>query len=171
MKYAILAFLLAGLAACSTGYDPDSPAVKGDTPDQNRRVREAKATFLRADPGLKRFFDKSYGYAIYPKVGKGGLIVGGAHGVGVVYEQGKLIGTSELTQATIGAQIGGQTFSEVIFFRDAGVLTQFKRGKWRAGAQASAVIAKDGASADADYAGVFASSVNTVSTAVGRSPD
>jgi lipid-binding SYLF domain-containing protein len=153
LRITLTAFCAATLMACSSGYDPDSPERAGDPPSRNRRVQEAIDKFIKADPGMKRFFDDSYGYAIYPKVGKGGLVVGGAHGDGVVYEQGKLIGLSELTQATVGAQLGGQTYAEVIFFRDKGVLTQFQKGEWRAGAQASAVAAKDGASADADYRG------------------
>ena len=146
-----LSVLVLFIAACSTGYDPGSPERAGDSPSANARVQESIDAFLRADPGMKRFFDDSYGYAVFWKVGKGGLIVGGAHGDGLVYEQGKAVGRTELTQATIGAQLGGQTYKEVIFFRDKGALDRFKSGKFETSAQASAVIAADGASADADY--------------------
>lgn len=146
----VLALLV---AACSTGYDPASPERAGDPPSANRRVQETVDAFLRADPGMKRFFDNAYGYAIFWKIGKGGLIAGGAHGDGLVYEQGRAVGKTALTQATLGAQIGGQTFREVIFFRDKGVLDNFRGGKTSWTAQASAVIAKDGAASTTDYRG------------------
>src|SRR5436305_619354 len=72
--------------------------------------------FKKADPGLTGFFSDAAGYAVFPTVGKGGLIVGGAHGKGVVYEKGKSVGQASLSQASIGAQAGGQAFAEVIFF-------------------------------------------------------
>jgi lipid-binding SYLF domain-containing protein len=120
-------------------------------------TREDKAkltivTFKKADPGLQKFFDEAYGYAVFPSVSKGGLIVGGARGDGVVYEKGKVVGYSTLTQGTIGAQIGGQVFSEIIFFQDRAALLHFQRGSAELSAQATAVAAKAGVSAKADYA-------------------
>ncbi|MDH3592921.1 MAG: hypothetical protein OER88_13635, partial [Planctomycetota bacterium] len=122
-------------------------------PENNPAVRETRAKFLAADSSLQSQFDDAYGFAIYPKVGKAAIGIGGAGGDGLVYEQGRLIGTSRLSQATIGLQLGGEKYSEVIFFRDAGVLAQFKKGKWRASAQASAVIAKDGSGKKSSYRG------------------
>ena len=142
-----------GALGCTTGYDPDSPERGGDAPSANRRVQATIDAFLRADPGMQRFFDRSYGFAIFPSVGKGGFVLGGARGDGLVYVQKKLIGTTELVQVTVGAQIGGQSYSEVIFFRDEGVVDHFKRGGFKLSAQASAVAAQDGASSDADYRG------------------
>src|SRR5262249_54460116 len=107
--------------------------------------------FLNVDPDMKRFFDTSYGYAIFPQITKGGLIVGGAHGDGAVFEQGRRIGNAEVTQATFGAQIGGQSFSEVIFFQDKASLDHFKQNNLELSADTSAVAASKGASASADY--------------------
>ena len=105
---------------------------------------------LRADPGLSRFFDHAVGYAVFPTVVKGAVGVGGASGSGVVFEKGKAVGKAHLTQGTIGAQIGGQTYSEVIFFETASALTDFKKGALALAAQVSAVAAS-AASKDAKY--------------------
>ena len=105
----------------------------------------------KEDAGLQSFLDKSYGYVIFPKVGKGGLIAGGAYGRGVVYEQGRMIGYADLTQATVGLQAGGQTYSEVVAFENNEALDRFKQNKLDFSANASAVILKSGAAAAAKY--------------------
>ena len=90
-----------------------STAPKSDSEaDAFNKETEAAITRLKAkDSGLRKWFDeKSYGYVVFPDVGKGGLVVGGAHGRGQVYEQGEHIGFAELAQGTIGAQVGGQLF-------------------------------------------------------------
>ena len=109
------------------------------------------AKFKQADSSMKVFFDKAYGYIVFPGVGKGGFIIGGGHGDGWVYEKGRHIGRATLTQLTVGAQIGGQSYSEVIFFEDKKTLDDFKKGNWELSAQASAIIVKQGASKDASY--------------------
>jgi lipid-binding SYLF domain-containing protein len=117
-------------------------------------VKEAKSAVTamkRADPGLKKFFDHSVGYAVFPSVGKGGLVVGGAGGSGIVFEHGKAVGKTTLSQVTIGAQIGGQAYYEIIFFENAETLVAFKKGEWTMAAQVSAVALSSGASADAKY--------------------
>jgi lipid-binding SYLF domain-containing protein len=117
-------------------------------------VKEAKSavtTMKKADPSLKKFFDNSAGYAVFPSVGKGGLVVGGAGGSGIVFEHGKAVGTTTLSQVTIGAQVGGQAYYEIIFFETAETLAAFKKGEWSMAAQVSAVMLKSGASADAAY--------------------
>lgn len=126
-------------------------------PDANNRdelnAAEAIAAFKQKDPGIQRFFDKAYGFAIFPSVGKGGIGVGGAHGKGLVFQQGSPIGRSTLSQITIGFQLGGQVYSELIFFKDDVALQDFKRGNYEMGAQASAVALTVGASADTSYNG------------------
>jgi hypothetical protein len=86
--------------------------------------------FKEKDPTLQRFFDSAVGYAVFPTIAKGGLIVGGAHGDGVVYQSGRPIGTASMTQGTFGAQVGGQTYSEIIFFQTPAALQDFKDGKF-----------------------------------------
>ena len=110
------------------------------------------ALFKTTDPSLDNaFFNDAYGYVVFPSITKAGLIVGGAHGRGQVYEKGKLAGYASVTQATIGAQIGGQDFAEIIFFETQASLANFKTGQYALAAQASAVAASAGAAGSADY--------------------
>src|SRR5690606_34069387 len=107
--------------------------------------------FKNADSSLQGFLDKSYGYAVFPDVGKGGLGLGGAYGRGQVFEQGRLIGYCDLSQATIGLQAGAQTYSELIVFENKEALDRFTSGRFEFSANASAVALKAGAAAAADY--------------------
>jgi len=111
----------------------------------------AKAEFLRTDPLLKNVFDGAYGYLILPNIGKGAVGVGGASGNGIVYEKGKIIGTAKMSQVTVGLQFGGQAYRELIFFESKEALDRFKQNKVEFSAQASAVAATKGASANAKY--------------------
>ena len=115
-------------------------------------VEETIAAFKQADSSMKVFFDKAYGYLVFPGIGKGGFIIGGGYGNGWVYEKGRHIGSATLTQLTVGAQIGGQSFREIIFFEDKKTLDDFKKGNWELSAQVSAIIVKQGASKDSSYA-------------------
>jgi lipid-binding SYLF domain-containing protein len=107
--------------------------------------------FLAKDSSMKKFFHGAHGFAIWPKVGKGGLIIGGGSGKGSVYEKGKLVGTSKLSFVSVGAQIGGQSFAQVIFFKDKAAIDNFKRGNFEFAAQVSAVAAESGAASASDY--------------------
>jgi lipid-binding SYLF domain-containing protein len=129
-------------------------AVAEDTIDVTKDVKEAQGTiavFKKTDPGLTRFFDHAVGYAVFPTVVKGAVGIGGASGSGIVFEKGQAVGKARLTQGTIGAQIGGQTYSEVIFFETVPALTDFKNGALALAAQVSAVAASAGAAKDAKY--------------------
>ena len=148
MKTFKLLPLLVGLAALAPNlqaFDPD--------PNDKDQLAAAKAIIeiKKADPGIQTFFDESAGYAVFPSVGKGGIGIGGAHGKGLVIVDNKVVGKTALTQVTVGFQLGGQVYSEFIFFKDDAALGQFQRGNYELGAQASAVAATAGASADADY--------------------
>jgi lipid-binding SYLF domain-containing protein len=107
--------------------------------------------FKEKDPGLAKVFASAQGYAVFPTVGKGGIGVGAARGKGYVYQRGRLIGRSTLTQVSIGLQLGGQAYSEVVFLKDAAALDSFKRGRLKLDAQASAVALTARASADLAY--------------------
>ena len=113
--------------------------------------KEAKAAMLEKDPSMQRFFDTAAGWVIIPTVAKGGVGIGGARGKGLLYEKNEVVGIVTLTQLTVGFQWGGQAYSEFIFFQNADTLTNFKRGNYELGAQASAVAVTLGASADANY--------------------
>jgi lipid-binding SYLF domain-containing protein len=101
---------------------------------------------------LHQFMADSAGYAVFPNISKGGLVVGGAHGKGVVYDKtNNVIGQASLSQASIGAQAGGQTFRELIVFQTPAALEDFKTGNFEMSAEASAVAAAEGASKAAAY--------------------
>ena len=114
---------------------------------------QAKAAMLEKDPSMQRFFDSAAGWVIIPTVGKGGIGIGGARGKGLLYENDAPAAIVTLTQLTIGFQWGGQAYSEFIFFQNADALTDFKRGNYELGAQASAVAVTMGASKDVNYSG------------------
>ena len=99
------------------------------------------------------YFDSSYGYAVFPTIGKAGIGIGGAHGKGKVYKQGVAIGDSKMTQVTVGLQLGGQAYSQVIFFENENALKDFTSGNFEFSAQATAVAITAGASAEANTGG------------------
>jgi|SRR5688572_23170227 lipid-binding SYLF domain-containing protein len=141
---------IALIALCVTAVSLSPFAAQADD-DLRKEAEQARASFLKADAGLQKFFDESAGYAMFPGVGKGGFIVGGARGKGVVYQKGNVVGEAVMTQASIGAQAGGQSFSEVIFFETPEALKDFKGGKFEMSAEVSAVAAAEGASKAAKY--------------------
>ena len=112
--------------------------------------QEAVATLRmleKKDPGLKKLLNKAYGYAVFPSVGKASLVVGGSYGKGAVFCKGKFVGYATIGQTTIGIQIGGDTYTEVIVFQDRKDFDNMKRGKLSFAADASAVLVKAGAAA------------------------
>ena len=127
-------------------------AFEPDTSDKLQlAVAKAILDLQEKDPGMMKFFDSAPGYAVYPKVGKGGIGIGGAYGKGLVIVNDTVVGKSSLSQVTIGFQLGGQVYAQFIFFEDQTALDNFRRGNFELGAQASAVAITLGASADADY--------------------
>jgi len=146
---AVCLFALAGPAAA--GWNPLDKEKAESQKVGDRDVAETIAAFKNKDPGMKIFFDQAYGYVVFPTVGKGAYVVGGAYGPGKVYEKGTFIGTSKLIQITVGFQLGGQAYREIIFFKDKRALDHFTGGNFEFDAQASAVAVTAGASADAAY--------------------
>jgi lipid-binding SYLF domain-containing protein len=108
-----------------------------------------------------KYFNSSYGYAVFPTIGKGGFGIGGAYGSGRVYDHGKPVGDTSMTQLTIGFQLGGQAYSQIIFFQDKRALDRFTAGNFEFGAQASAVAITAGASASASTGGSSAGASGT----------
>ena len=111
----------------------------------------AVRNFKRTDPSMRKFFNSCVGYAILPSVTAGGLGIGAQRGKGLVYAGGKLIGKTTLTQVSIGAQIGGEEFAEIVFFQTHKALNDFKTGQFSMSAQAKANAAASGVAANADY--------------------
>jgi lipid-binding SYLF domain-containing protein len=142
---ALFAFVAVGCA------DDARPATEAKRETLSSQSRAALTLMKEKDTNLDEFMNNAYGYAIFPNVGKGGLIAGGAFGRGEVYEQGRLIGYAEIQQASIGAQAGGQTFHELIVFKDKEALDRFRNNKLTFEANASAVILKAGAAKNAQF--------------------
>jgi len=117
-------------------------------------VDEAQATLkeMKAqDASLQGFIDKGYGHVMFPSVGKGGLIAGGAYGRGVVYRGNEMVGYADLTQASVGLQAGGQSFAELIVFQDEATFNKFTASQLQFGANASAIALKTGAGSTATF--------------------
>ena len=161
MKTSLHRFLIAsvlllaavGLSASSSAV-ADLKAATADIKDEHDRlaVQSALAAFDESKK-VDAFFAKSYGVVIFPTVGKGGIGVGGAHGSGWGFRRGKFDGTSKMTQVTIGFQLGGQAFSQIIFFETETDFNRFTTGNFELGAQASAVALTAGANAQASTSG------------------
>lgn len=132
---------------------PAMPAAADQNDEQlSADVRDAMKRFAAKDRTFEATVRKLVGYAIFPEVSKGGFIVGGAGGRGEVYEGGKLVGHAQLSQGTVGAQIGGQKFAEIIMFRTKAALRRFQKNRLELSAQATATAADQGAAAKAKYA-------------------
>ena len=130
---------------------PHSLKAQEDKTKLMAESKEAKSAFVKTDESMKNLFNNSYGYVIFPNIGKGALVVGGAGGDGVVYEKGKQIGTAKITQVSVGAQAGAQTYREIIFFENKEALDRFKQNKVEFSGQASAVAVKSGESTNVKY--------------------
>lgn len=140
----VLMLLLMGMAV--------APVFAGWDPREEEHAQQTISLFQKTDPSLQVFFDEAYGYAVFPDVYKGGiLLLGGARGDGYVYEQGRLIGRSSITQINVGPQLGGQAFAEIIFFRTQSDLEDFKKGNYELNAQASAIAVTAGVATNSEY--------------------
>ena len=111
---------------------------------------------FRDSPALTKFFKNSYGYAVFPTIGKAGFGVGGSYGEGQVYRGGKATGKTKVIEGSIGFQIGGKAFSEIIFFKDKRAYDEFTSGNFEFGATAQAVAVTAGAEARAGTGGTSA---------------
>ena len=141
---------------------PLAPAMPDDYDDAVKVFREAGQSGT--------FFANSYGYAVFPTIGKGGLVVGGAHGSGRVFAQGVYVGDTSMTQVSVGLQAGGEAYSEIIFFQNKQAFDEFTSGNFEFGAGAQAVAITAGTSAKASTGGstAGASSGKNNATTVGK---
>jgi lipid-binding SYLF domain-containing protein len=128
-----------------------SIALAADDATLTSEAQATIATFKKTDPKIDKFFSGAAGYAVFPTIAKGAVGVGGAGGDGVLFVGGKPVGRSSMGQVSIGFQLGGQSYSEVIFFETASALSDFQKGNFALAAQASAVALSAGAAATAKY--------------------
>jgi lipid-binding SYLF domain-containing protein len=124
-------------------------AVLGD--ELTTDSEQAMSAFRKTDSSLNKLIEDAVGYAIFPSVGRGGLIIGGQRGTGLVYQNGKVVGNAKVTEINIGAQVGGESFSELILFETAEAIRDFKASNWEMSAKVNAVAAAEGAAKDAKY--------------------
>jgi len=156
-----LTFVAAVVISCTT-----APSTPGDRDVLLQRATTVMSEMNREDPGLDELTRKAYGFAVFPEIAKGGLVFGGGYGRGVVYEQAQIIGYADLSQASFGLQMGGQTYSEIIVFENKEALDLLKQGRIEFAADASAVILKTGAAANARFVNGFAVFVRPIGGAM-----
>ncbi len=137
-KIGLLALLIT-IVSCGPGKAGDADTLMQD-------ATEAKAAMIQADANVAELFTNSAGYAIFPNVGKGAYVIGGASGNGIVYENGQTVGYANLKQVDVGLQVGGKAYREVLFFKNQEDLEDFKRGEYELSANASAVAIEKGKS-------------------------
>ena len=130
------------------------------TPEQRESlVAEADAavqSMMAKDDSLRNFIEQAHGYAAFPNIGKAGLIAGGASGRGIVYEEGRPVGYTQINQGSVGAQIGAQSYAELIVFKDQAALDRVKSGNFEFGADVSAIALKAGGAGSAQFQGGMA---------------
>lgn len=143
----LIAILLTTLPGCA-----NPPKTENEKLDLNDDVQSALNRFKRDDPGLDDFLTQhSVGYLMFPSIGKAGALLGGAYGEGELFEGDQLVGYADVSQASLGLQLGGQTYSELLVFGTADALNRLKEKKLQLGANASAVALSDGASGAARF--------------------
>src|SRR5512139_3550640 len=142
----VIGFLMIAVAACAT-----APKTASGRRDLEANAEATLQTMRTKDPGLAALLRSAHGYAVFPEIGKGGVVVVAAYGRGILYEHGKQVGYVELNQGSFGAQLGGQTFSELIVFRSEFDVAKLKAGDFTLGANASAVALTAGASGAAHF--------------------
>lgn len=148
VKMLLMCYLVFMLMACGCKVEPQKPEGKAVLSSE---VDEAIAVMKAKDKSIQKFFDKSYGYAVLPKIFKVALLAGGAYGKGEVYEQGAMVGYCDITQISGGLSVGSEFFREIIFFRDKKDLDKFKTDEYTFSAQVTGVAIVWGAAAKADY--------------------
>ena len=133
------------------------------------QFEDAANLFRNAEPS-NPFFSRSYGYAIFPTVGKGGFILAGGFGKGRVFVAGDPVGETTLTQASVGFQVGGQAYTQIIFFEDERAFREFSEGGFEFGGQVNATVIKANAQATASTSGSMASASGGTDDVEGVSP-
>ena len=146
MKTAIPIMLALVLCSCAT-----SPATHDERSALADESRAALKSMMARDPGLKEFLGSAHAYAVFPEVGKGGFIVGGAFGHGAVFQQERLTGYASITQASVGGQIGARSFSQLLVFESPEAFERFTSGDLALGAEATAIAIQTGVSATTHY--------------------
>lgn len=137
---------IAFLAACAT-----APNTVVDRSDLKRDANSALSLARSGHNSFDSIILAAPGFAVFPSVGKGGAVAGGAYGRGIVYKNGTQIGYTDLSQATIGFQLGGQRYTEILVFESANALDRFRQGNYQFSSQATAVALQSGEGTNARF--------------------
>ncbi len=150
MTKSLLAVALLAAITFATGC-ATTPTTDADKKELSSDVQNTIAHFKKNDASLAPLFTSAEGYAVFPNVTKGAAGLGGAWGRGQVFDKNKMIGYCDITQGSIGLQLGGQAYSEIIFFENKAALDRFKASELAFAAQASAVAWRSGVTGNAKY--------------------
>jgi len=140
-----VALVFSASAALSAGWDPEKQK------DDLAAAEKTVAAFKADNPKMQVYFDKAYGYVVFPTIGKAAFVFGGSHGKGTAFEQGKFIGNASLSKASIGLQAGAESYSLIVFFENKALMDTFKSGKFGFDSGASVTAINTGAQATAVF--------------------
>lgn len=138
--------LVLAAAGCAT-----VPETAGDRAKLAVDVKQTVARMSAADPNVEQFMESAYAYVVFPAIGSGSAGLGGGFGRGQVFRNGDVIGFASVTEGTIGAQLGGVNYSEMIFFQDKWTFQKFAAGEFAFQASGSAVAVENGAGGNVNY--------------------
>ena len=144
LRFFVALFIVGGMAMTLSAQSKKDQKIMED-------ADKAVKTLFDLNPEMKEFFNNSAGAAVFPNVGKGGFIIGGASGNGVLYHAGKAVGMASLKEVSVGLQAGGQAIMEVIFFETDADVEKFKEGNYEFDAGLSATAIEAGVSLDLTY--------------------
>jgi lipid-binding SYLF domain-containing protein len=144
--YKFLGVIALCLVACAT-----SPKSAGERQNLTQSAQATLQEMIRRDPSLPDLLSRAEGYVVFPSIGKGGFVVGGAHGRGVLFERGAPAGFASMSQASVGAQLGAQTYSQIVVFITREALDRFKAGTYSLGGEINAVVLTAGAAGATDF--------------------
>jgi len=139
----LLVLLASASAALAAGWDPE------EEKKEMEAVAKTVDAFKADSPRMQVYFDKAYGYVVFPTIGNAAFVFGGSHGKGKAFVQGKLVGDASLSKASIGLQAGAESYSMIIFFAKKETMAKLKSGKFGFAAGASVTVIDTGAQATA----------------------
>lgn len=134
------------IAGCATA--PDTRAGRADL---DAKARQTLREMTMRVPAIQQVLDQSAGYAVFPSIGEGGAIIGGAYGQGILYEGGRRTGFVKVEQASVGAVLGGKSYAEIVVFRDREALRDVKDGEYELAGDADVVVLTTSAAATTTF--------------------
>jgi lipid-binding SYLF domain-containing protein len=144
VTFTIITLLWIGCGGARPGKASDRAALQD-------KAQSTLQSMMSKDSSLRPTLDTAAGYAVLPEIGKGGLIVGGAHGRGVLYQNHHPVGYVELSQASVGAQAGAQSFAELVVFQHQADIERVRQNAYTIGGNVSAAVLSAGAGASTQF--------------------